>query len=220
MKQSAKTVTVEELKKKYASKLSDAEKTLRNILELEDKERLIFQEGWLNDRYSHNIGDDNCFELLYIHSNDESYYAIPVEYCNSDGTSVNNGNWNGKKIWTLFMIMSSNGNMTTEFIPNRYDMYSNMHPDFKAIGYSKNFLTHIQYADKKRKQKAFDVKCYIECKNEEKRIKEEARRCAPANITVGQFEDLMSEFREMKEMIRNLAENIISTYEYPCRTSK
>lgn len=207
MKPSAKSVTIEELKKKYASKLSDAEKTLRGILDLEDNERLIFQEGWSNDRYSYNIGDDNRFELLYIHNNEGSSYAIPVEYCNSDGNSVSDGNWNGKKIWTLFLIMSSSGNMVTEFVPNIYGMCCSMQPDFKAIGYSKNFLTHIQYADKKGKQKAFDVKCYIECKNEEKRKKEEERRSAPASITVGQFEDLMSEFREMKEMLKGLTGN-------------
>lgn len=209
MKQSVTSVTINELKNIYASKLSDAEKTLRTILDLEDNERLIFQEGWSNDRYSHNIVyDDNCkFELLYIHNNDGSSYAIPVEYCNSDGTSVSDGNWNGKKIWTLFLIMSSSGNMVTEFVPNIYGMCSSMQPDFKSIGYRKNFITHIQYADKKEKQKTFDVKCYLECKNEEKRKKEEERRSAPANITVGQLEDFMAEFKEMKEMLKQLTGN-------------
>ena len=204
MKQAVTTITIDELKKKCRSELTKAEKSLREILTLEYDERLIFHTGWNNDSYMHNIVFDNGkqVELLVLSDKDNhtSSYAIPVAYCNSAGNIIKKNNWDGKKIWTLFLIMSKDGQMKTEFVPNRYDMHDGLHPDLKSIGYNKNFITHHQYGS----QKVFDVDAYLEDKREEKRKQEEIRRSAPAEITVGQLEDFLKEFNELKRKVNAL----------------
>ena len=90
--------------------------------------------------------------------------------------------------------------MKTEFVPNRYDTHNCLHPDFKSIGYNKNFIAHRQYGS----YKVFNVNAYLEDKREEKREQEEIRRSAPAEITVGQLEDFLKEFNELKEKLNSL----------------
>lgn len=211
MKQSvAAKITIDELKKKYGSELIRAELSLRKILTLDNNDRLIFHEGWSEDYYNHHIMFDSNkqFELLLLTANDKNNYgfsyAIPVVYCNADGTSIEKGKWDGKKIWTLYLIMSRDGKMRVEFVPNRYDWHDNMHPDFKSIGYCKNFISHYQFSEKKTSQVVFDVDMYLDLKNEEKRKQEEKRRSASAEITVGQLEDFLKEFNEMKEKLNSL----------------
>ena len=214
MKQSVTSITIDELKKKYKSQLSKAEESLRDILTLNNNDRLIFHTGWSDDFYHHCLLLDNeQKELLLLSKAEKSdspfAYAIPVMYCNPDGTNAINGNWAGKKVWTLFAIMTSDGQMRTEFIPNRYDLYDNMHPDFKSIGFRNKFVAHTQYkSDKKFSEKFFDLYNYIEKKQESKRKEEEFRRSAPAKITVGELEDFMAEFKEMKDMLKTLMEKV------------
>ena len=214
MKQSVASITIDELKKKYKSQLSKAEESLRDILTLNNNDRLVFHTGYPDDLYHHSLSLDNDQkELLLLSKTEKSdspfAYAIPVIYCNSDGTTASNGNWAGKKVWTLFAIMTYDGQMRTEFIPNRYDWHDNMHPDFKSIGFRNKFIKHTQYkSDRKFSEKFFDLYNYIEKKQESKRKEEEYRRGLPAKITVGELEDFMAEFKEMKDMLKTLMEKV------------
>ena len=214
MKQSVASITIDELKKKYKSQLSKAEESLRDILTLNNNDRLVFHTGWPGDFYHHSLALDNeqkeLLLLSKVEKSDSTFaYAIPVVYCISDGTTARNGNYSGKKVWTLFAIMTSDGQMRTEFVPNRFDWNENMHPDFKSIGFRNNFVEHTQYkSDRKFSEKFFDLYNYIEKKQESKRKEEEYRRGLPAKITVGELEDFMAEFKEMKDMLKTLMEKV------------
>lgn len=215
MKQSVATLSVEELKKKYKNDISESEKCLNKIY---SNQVLDLRSGWGSPCYNHNIvGNYGLIELLVLFQEGNiPSYAIPVVYCNPDGTSIKKDGWQGKKVWTLFAIMSAFGQMHIEFVPNRYDSHSNLYPDFKSLNmaYRKHFITHVQlYTDEKNfpNQKFFDIDRFVFEKEKAKKEKEDKRRSEPADITVGELEDLRKELKDIhteltdvKDMIKSI----------------
>lgn len=210
MKQKSAIPSIDELKSMYKKELEESSDYLMRLYERINRDsdaRLAVHQFWQNDYYnfcSNPNYPQNENNLMVLHKkSNERAYAIPVVYCNADGTSHKKAGWNGMKIYTLYNVISENGEKSVMFVSNRYSGHI-LYPDFKSVGYEKNFGTHTQYIavdSKKSNQKFFDIDCLISERKEESIKREEMRRSKEMTITVGMWEDLMEEIKSLKERL-------------------
>lgn len=167
MKRLRPDTTIADLERKFSSELSEAKQCL---LHIGNRHLSSLCAGIPCVHYKPQAGQ-TVLLVLYSYSSIKRSFAIPVAYCEADGSVIDIKTAKPNRIWTLFLIMSETGEFRTEFIRNRGDAFLNLRPDFSPLEeYRDEFICHVQSID--GEQMFFDVERFFQ---ERRKLSEEKR---------------------------------------------